>query len=507
MKKQRKALSLLLAGAMAVSLLAGCGDGGNANEDPEKENTENNEGEDSENGDEEPVVLKWVFPAGEQEDAASVLEKVNEIIEPKIGATLELEFVEFGAYADKLNMYMSSGADFDLCYTSNWCNDYVQAVAKGGLYPLDELIENNTTLLKDAIPEYAWEGTKIGGEIYAVPNIQIMTTGNAYYILKDVAEKYGFEGETADPEMMEAFLEKVKAGEADLIPYLVDAGNFADTLSPWLTDYEVLDSTLGIGVKEGSSEDVTACVLYETEEFKDAIATLRDWYQKGYIREDVASVGDQQADLNSGRIAVYISRNKPGGAASDSAMRGQEFIMVPFETPLVTTGGILSTMTGINKNSEHPEKAIQFLELLFTDQELYRLLAYGIEGTHYTTDENGQITYIENSGYKTDADWAIGNTFMGYSLAGQEVDVLEQTEAMNDSATKSPVLGFTFDASNIQSEYAQIASVVAEYNLLWAGTLDPEESYDEFIEKLYSAGMQTVVDEYNRQIQEFMATK
>ena len=123
MKKQRKALSLLLAGAMAVSLLAGCGDGGNANEDPDKENTESNEGEDAENKDEEPVVLKWVFPAGEQEDAAAVLEKVNEIIEPKIGATLELEFVEFGAYADKLNRYMSSGADFDLCYTSNWCND------------------------------------------------------------------------------------------------------------------------------------------------------------------------------------------------------------------------------------------------------------------------------------------------------------------------------------------------------------------------------------------------
>ena len=55
-------------------------------------------------------------------------------------------------------------------------------------------------------------------------------------------------------------------------------------------------------------------------------------------------------------------------------------------------------MIGIGKNSKNPEKALKFIELINTNEELYNLICFGIEGKHYYLDENKQVEYIDNSG-------------------------------------------------------------------------------------------------------------
>lgn len=53
-----------------------------------------------------------------------------------------------------------------------------------------------------------------------------------------------------------------------------------------------------------------------------------------------------------------------------------------------------------------------------------------------------------------------------------------------------------------------VANVVAEYMLpLCTGAVDPDEKLPEFLEKLQSAGIDTVLDDANAQLDEFMAAK
>ena len=45
----------------------------------------------------------------------------------------------------------------------------------------------------------------------------------------------------------------------------------------------------------------------------------------------------------------------------------------------------------VNANTKHPVECIKFLNLLNTDPEIRNLFNYGIEGVHYTLDEQGQV--------------------------------------------------------------------------------------------------------------------
>ena len=58
-----------------------------------------------------------------------------------------------------------------------------------------------------------------------------------------------------------------------------------------------------------------------------------------------------------------------------------------FETTSVLSGGILA----ISSASEHPEKALEFINLLNTDEYVGTLIRHGIEGEHYTAVGEDQV--------------------------------------------------------------------------------------------------------------------
>ena len=484
MKKMlKKVVAIGLVGIVALSAfaLSGC---------DKKETADNGE-----------TVVKWFVPNNKQEDLPKVLAEANKIISAKLpGITLDVQFIDASAYEQRMNMNMAAGADFDICFTSGWLNDYHLAVQRGGLMPLDALMES-TPALKEAIPEYAWETAKVNGEIYAVPNMQIMTYANTQYVLKRLADKYGFDPESYNHvEDLEEFLAKVKAGEPDIYPYRANYG-----AAPWFAArYETPNGVVGIDKNDPESK---AVCYWETEEFKRGMNKLREWYQKGYIRADVLSMGDDTADFNAGKYAVWESNYSPGVEAGYYDQLGEEVIALkPYEPANMTTRSAISSMVGISKTSKNPEAAIKIIELVNTDKDLYRLLAYGIEGEHYKKNEDGTIKYIDGSKYAHKGDWKFGSTFNGYPVEGQDPDIFEKVKKFNDDAIKSPLLGFVIDNTTIESELAQTTTVQSEYTLS-KGAVDPAQYYDEFIKKHQQAGSQKIVDEVNRQIQEFLKNK
>ena len=62
---------------------------------------------------------------------------------------------------------------------------------------------------------------------------------------------------------------------------------------------------------------------------------------------------------------------------------GYEVVVSPIMETSITNASARGAITAVNANSAHPEKAVELLNLINTDEYLRNLLNYGIEGVHW----------------------------------------------------------------------------------------------------------------------------
>ena len=66
--------------------------------------------------------------------------------------------------------------------------------------------------------------------------------------------------------------------------------------------------------------------------------------------------------------------------------------------------------------------------------------------------------------------------------------------------------GFAFDDTAVINEIAALTAVRDQYaHTIGSGAVEPEEAIKEFNEALYAAGLQKVIDEKQRQLDEWLA--
>lgn len=476
----KKRLALLLAFIMLTgSLFAGCA-----------KKTSNSDS----------VTLKWYVPGDNYPGLGEVLAAANKITEKRIGVKLDLQFIDTGAYDERMRMMMSSGAKYDLCFTG-YINKYVKAAQMGGLEPLDELLKSTPDLVK-AIPEFFWDGAKVDGVIYAVPNQQVVSAYPAPAIPTRLVEKYGLAPEAVTSyEELEPFLEAVKNGEEGIYPWR----NYNAFFSVGC-EFEELSN--GFAIRRGDKK----CKVVFTDEQPEWIEGMKvrnSWFNKGYIRPDVVSVGDDSTDYLAGKYAVSMTNYKPGAEINLQNTLGEPVTMLKnISKPYVKQAYITAALTGISRTSEHKEEAIKLIELINTDADYCNLICFGIEGKHYTKDKNGTISFIKNSTYKPDAAWKFGNQFNAYVNEGMEADVWEQTEKMNNDAETSPLLGFNLDTANIETELSQCETIRRQYGYaFFMGAQKVDSKYDEYLKRMKEAGSEKIIKEIQGQVNEFLKNK
>ncbi len=476
----KKVLVVLLAVCMLLST-AGCGS------TPQK------------SGDGNVPTLTWLVPGNKQSDTSVVLEEANKIIEEKIGAKLDLQFIDASAFSERMTMNMASGGKFDLCFTG-YVNNYRQAVQKGGLLQLDKYLENMPELMA-VLPDYVWKAARVNDGIYAVPNQQIMAYQLTAYTFADLAEKYGLKAENVkNARDLEPYLEQIKQNEPSYYPI---RSNWGTSMLPGEQTRE--DIVSGIFAVFGEDGSVKTEIKYETESEIEAAKMLHEWFQKGYIRSDIASVMSDTSDYDMGKYAVWTAQYKPGADATYEKKFGRPVVAVPITPNLLESKAGLDTMIGVSKQSKYPEKAVQLIELVNTDKELYNLICFGIEGKHYTKTGENRIEQISGSNYAPDASWKFGSEFNAYLQPGQDDDVWEQTKSFNDAGKESLLLGFAPNTDPIVNEIAQCEAIIGEYKVWNNGAEDPMNYQAELVERLKSAGIEKVRDELQKQIDEWLA--
>lgn len=455
---------------------------------------------------EEIIPLKWYLcSAGVQADGKSVEKAVQKYLKDTYGMNIALELVmyNFAGYGDKMRMILASDADYDICYTSSWSNNYFYYAGKGEFLPLNEWLGREQELKNSILPE-VWEGIEVKGQVYGIPSNQIYSKQNYVAIVKEYAKDYGLDVDKVHQlKDLDDFFRRVKADHQEVYPLALSEAGAMGKLQFSLGFENLIGEYLPGAIRLGD-ESLTVVNQYEMKEVKEYYELMHRWAEDGIIRPDAALVPNNGlAGMKSGEnIACVNSTFKPGTDVTESSnFGGKEVVFAMLSDAWMTTESISSSLSAVNRNSDHPETAFQLLKLVNTDPVLYNLLCFGIEGKHYEKNTDGTVHLLEDGGYDPQADWAFGNQFLAMPREGQEKDIWEKTQVENRAARRSPVLGFSFDTGGVTRQIAAVTAVLDQYRILLdTGTADTGKEYPEFLQKLKEAGSEDIVKEMERQL-------
>ena len=452
-------------------------------------------------GKDEIPTLVWYLPGSKAADIAIVNEAVNKITAEKIGAKIDIQFIDDAAYPERMSMNMASRSEFDICFTG-YVNNYDDAVRRGAFLDITKMLEG--TKLKEALPDYAWESVEIDGKIYAVPNQQTFTQTLGLLFRKDLVEKYNFDYTKVEKmQDLEPYLQTIKENEKDVYP--IRQFKFEYLMGD---KYEALNAlgSMAYLKRDGSNKIIALSDIPEVKEFADL---SHSWFNKGYLRPDIATVKNDNTEMYAGKYAVWGQTFKPGVVEEEQNKMANsiELVGVNLQTPYMTRFFATATMYAISATSKHPEEAFKFIELLQTNKELYNIICWGIEGKHYDKLEDGRIHVKPDSGYYYNQSWKFGNCFNSYILDDQNEDVWIQTMKENETADRSPILGLALDNTKIRTEVANCSSIVSEYAYMKKGYTDPETYFKEYQSRLREAGIDKIADEAQKQVDEYLSTK
>ncbi len=541
-EKTMKRAAGLMAAVMLLGL-AGCGS---------QETTESSQAQESDalpvSSEEaaepkEPVTLEWYYRGnGQQEDTEMVEQRVNELLKTYPGlehVTINLNCSTSSEYQEHVTLAQSAGQQIDILNSVSL--DFYEQVENGSYMPLDDLISDE---LRAELPEWLWKMGSVDGKIYMVPNYQQACNMGYLFTPKEYMDKYGdydkIVSVLTDPDssyedkmaVMEEYLMAVREGEGDgkYLPSLPSRVLFeTGTQGFYFRDY--FDVVSGDFIVEAGSGQVT--YKYATDMARQLCALSAQWYDAGIIHPDVLTVEASELRYENmlNPTSWILSYNGAIGDPETVAETyknewGFEVVAIPTQQQYYIQNSWAAGGNGISSTCEHPEEAIKFIEALTTGtekgKEIYNTMVFGIEGVHYTRDENDpdRIETLEYSGTQGGIDtsyaamkWIIGNTFYAYKnqAVSDENSAIALEVNEGDNTITSDLVGFVADTDSVSVQLDQIKAVTSEYrDTLLQGVLGEdgwEACYNEYIEKLKVAGMDEVIAEFQRQLDEFLANQ
>jgi putative aldouronate transport system substrate-binding protein len=502
-------LALLLAAVLPFAFAGGDGEGGSSAKATE-------------------VIFRSGGP-GKQKDAEEVWSVFNDELQKHLpGTTVKFEIIPYGEYADRWKLALSAGDQLDIA-GRYWMQNLDVEAAKGALTPLDDLLAEYGQDIKKNLPDWALAKGITAGEIYEIPNYQIMVgMRHAIRFPEELYTKYKMRAVTDELEKQEFM---TQASWDLLAPYFAMAkadDNLRKGIGTplswlWQKGWESVGQG---GAIEFYGRPIKVINKYDTESFRAVARTMANAYEAGYIRRDVLAMDNPRVDDGKpdGTIAWVHStwQGEEKDSAADSTRYGYPIRVVSVVKDWRVSYAHTATNLTIPSTTKNPEKAMQVMNLLQSEggSDLYNMLTWGLEGKHYNVVSEGPgMKRIETIGYagQGNADspyglhkWAIGNTQFSWLTQSDPDDYIDLWLNANGKANASQLMGWVPDPNPTKTEEAQIAAVIKEFeNTLVYGALgeDWEATYEEFLAKLDAAGIDRVISEYQSQIDAWLASK
>ncbi|UUZ96368.1 extracellular solute-binding protein [Paenibacillus sp. P25] len=280
-----------------------------------------------------------------------------------------------GSEGEKLNLLLGSKDEIDL-FQGNW-DDYA---SKGAIIPLNDLLDKYGQDIKKAWPQEAWDYMKDkDGKIWGIPR-GVPAVHYPIWVRSDWMKKLNLKMPQTIDEL-EAVLKAFKEQDPD-------GNGKADTI-PMMTDLNGIKMAfLGGFVENGNSNwvDPADKKLKPVElapGFKDFVAKMADWYQKGYIYKESFAKFDPMELLKTNRVgtsSMWYSRItllfpqiKPS-LPPDADYEIIRNIQGPKGKLTTATAANTSAMV-ITKKAKHPDAVMKFINYQYQDLPTNTLMA------------------------------------------------------------------------------------------------------------------------------------
>lgn len=441
-------------------------------------------------------TIDWYHVTGSVPGNVKDIEKAaDEYLKDKVGVKLKLHYLTWAQYEERLNLMTAGGDKFDIAHDASGA--FLIRAARNAYLPLDGLLEQYAPKTKEMLGEDFLNGARVDGKLYGIPANK--DKGQHFGILyrTDIAEKHNLTEELnniKEYDDLYPIMDKMKGKDTDVIPLYED--NIASTVTLLCTEEIAFPAVIFL---EKGDNKVTN--LIESPEYEEALDRI--WYnrQNGYTAPGYTD-GDENAFIRFGGMNAISTAEK-------NALRKYKYADVPMTNAYMRAADTVGSINAISRTCEHPDKALQVLELFNTDKYFNNLIVYGIENVNYKKTGDNSISIIENSGYgNAGMQWEFGNVFLNYTTDGEDPEKHKILDEYNKTLIPSPTLGFHFNADNVKTEMAACSNIRTQYEvMLHRGDADPSVVLEEYRTKLRAAGSERIMAEVQAQYEAWLASK
>ena len=391
--KRKRIVSMLLVATMAATLFAGCGKKGG-----------------TETGSAKEFDAFFAVPGTEINDD----NEIQKIIEEKTGVRVKETWLT-GQTADEAIGTMIAGGEYPDFIEG--ASGQMQLYDAGALVPLDDYIEKYPNI-KNLFTELEWEKLRQDdGHIYWIPQFSCIKgdekvcthNDEAFWIQARVLKWANYpEIKTLDQyfDLIEKYNEAnpTMADGTENIPYTIlcdDWRYFCLENAPQFLDGYPNDGSCMV------DPDTKKVLDYNTSDTAvKYFKKLNEEYQKGIVDpESFTQTYDEYiSKLSTGRVLGMIDQwwdfaYTAGDAIKQAGLdeQGCDYIPVPVtidgrDNQWHNAGGAFNESTGlaVTTSCDDVDAAMKFVNDLL-DQDIHNLRFWGVKGTDYEVDENGEF--------------------------------------------------------------------------------------------------------------------
>ncbi|HZG58667.1 extracellular solute-binding protein [Paenibacillus sp.] len=400
--KRKYWLTLFVGILMAVSILAGCtnSSGGDAGQEGKAEAPATSETPKDTPAAEDPAPdLSPISYTINTADNKLIWDTpITKAITEKTGVTLEYD-ITVGDQFQKWDLWLAAGDYPDIVVLdTNYITKYKEA---GAIIPLNDLIDQYGPNIKEKFGQYYNLLKDENGEIYGLYAAKKSTEASAdsmanFVVQMAVLEEAGYpEIKTLDQlyEVIKAYYEKHPTIDGkETVAFGAAAGSYFMNIQ--FNNPIIWASGLPDHGNFRIEEDGQVRYNPVTEDAKRYYQFQNKLFTEGLFDKEAFSLADLSNKMSQGRMLAAFAPNWMIGDAEKTLraarMPERAYAHIPlfFEegTPDFTNN-TTPTFAGsynwaISKHAKNPERIIQFIDYLFSD-EAQVLTNWGIEGVHY----------------------------------------------------------------------------------------------------------------------------
>ncbi|MBR5586991.1 MAG: ABC transporter substrate-binding protein [Clostridia bacterium] len=454
----------------------------------------------------------WYNQEAPMPDHNLVYEEISKYTKEKIGVTVKYTPFMGSEYGEKMQLLFASGEKIDMCFASNGTK-FQQNARQSAYLDMGPLLDSVGKQTKALFPEYALDCYKVGGIQYGIPVLKDWAFQPILASTREKLEAAGIFEEFQNIEKLSDFtplVEKWRAVPGNEKHYgLLMRGNHH--LMKFLPQ-ETIDGSVVAGFTFDNYDKVIN--VFETPDFMELCKLTREWYNKGYHKNDAAtSTSDSDLFKINNFLASHGEWLPYYGVEKDDndpkkAIYALKLTSPRMATTQVTMCGLAMPLTCVN-----PERTMEFINLIYNDEYVRNTIGYGIEGKHWVADGEDHfalpegVEQLKDTGYLSTIA-VTGNRYILKVAPNTPADIWEKYQQFNEDSTKSGAIGFSFDPQPVEGQIAAINNVYNEFfKALIVGAVDPETELPKFLKKLEAVGSNDVIAEAQRQYDEWKKIK